>query len=212
MVRVSMANYPVSSPFRPPEECAAQVARLRRWTFLLASAAALVLIAAVASVVLWVNVIGDSPDSATGEADSPADAKPQPVAAPSFPADRTAHLLDALGGLSGAHLSQSSLNLDLLAEAVEKKIKPKEEGEKLLATMEDLMNEVDGYLKELKDAGLDAADQQAVERFCKVSAALRGQAAALRAYWKSGAQPERTAYETARQQALDALHELTQKQ
>jgi hypothetical protein len=209
MARAAMTNYPVSSPFLPSQEQAAQTARLRRWTFLLLGAAALLVILTAASIVLWFNLANTTPVADDADGTSPAKRTLPAPAATALPAAR---LLDALGGLSGAHLSQSSLNLDLLADGVEKNVYTKDEGEKLLATLEDMMKQVDGYLQELRDAKLDPADEQAIERIRKVSGALRAQAVALRAYWKSGTPTERTRYETAREQALDALHELSQKQ
>jgi hypothetical protein len=236
-------DYPVSTPYRPPEQLAVQLARLKRWTLALGGAGLVLLVGAAAGAVFWwqaladhgkettptqtatVPAAGTAPAPAAPVPSAPSQTSPQPTEppkeatqkraapppgapSPKTPAAGFEHLLDALGGLSGAHLSQTLLNLRLVADAVEKQIYTKEEGEKILVSLVDLMDQVDDYLKDLQELDLKAEEKQTIKRIQKVSDALRRQVAALRAYWQTGGAEQLTAYRAARQAALEALDDL----
>ena len=207
MARDANAGYPVGTPFRAPSDSSTQLVRLRRWALALFVAAALFLVTAVAAGVFLFNVAARAQERPPDEEAPKAETRKS-----SPPEARAERLLEALGGLSAAHLYQSFLNLGLLADSVEGDVYTRAEAEKMLSTMLGLMDQVDDHLQSLKDAGLDRDDQRSVENLRKVSTALRAQAEALRAYWKTDGKDEESRYHAAREEAWAALRALMKKQ
>ena len=109
-----------------------------------------------------------------------------------------AGFLEALGGLSAAHLYQSHLNLGLLADGVESETYTIEEAQKNLKSVVELMTQVDGQLAKITKTGLDAADQASIKEIQAIAALLHLQADSLKAYWASGERDEAEQFQRAR--------------
>jgi len=124
------------------------------------------------------------------------------------------NLLDAVGGLIGAHLHQGYLNIGLLADAQENDIYSPEDAKKVLTNVTSLLDNVDQQIARLTDAGLDDEDRKKLELARKVSAQLRTQAKELRAYWdtpdkdREAKKEHETKYFKAREEAWSGIKEL----
>jgi hypothetical protein len=195
-------TYPRSLPFQPPQTTPASPlsappphwtgALLRHWRreWLFAGAAAL-LLAMVATTVVVANRGNRSPGAETAP-----------------PHASNERLLETLGGLSAAHLYQSYLNIGMLADAVEKETYTQSQAEEMLATVVGLMATVDKQLDRLAKNDLSAEDKQDVERIRSLSALLRVQVVALRAYWSTGSAQQAARYHDAREKAWQGLSEV----
>jgi hypothetical protein len=150
---------------------------------------AIVLLAVVAATVVIANRSGKPPTPAT----------------PLAPNER---LLETLGGLSAAHLYQSYLNIGLLADAVDNKTYTQAQALEMLTTVVGLMNTVDKQLDRLAKNDLSADDKRDVERIRSISALLRVQVVALRAYWSTGSAQQAVRYHEARDKAWQGLSEV----
>jgi hypothetical protein len=123
-------------------------------------------------------------------------------------------LLDAVGGLLGAHLHQGYLNIGLLADAQENDIYSPEDAKKVLSTITGLLDNVDGQIAKLTEANLGDADRKQLELARKVGTQLRTQAKELRAYWdtpdkdKEVKKDHETKYFKAREEAWSGIKEL----
>jgi hypothetical protein len=209
MTRLSALNYPVGTPFHaatpPPVDPAA---RLRRWTWGLLGAAGLLLIVTMTAGFVWSHQGQRAPAPAPAKESVAATETPPPAPQPRI---RAALLLDVLGGLSGAHLCQTFFTLGMLEDGVEDQTYTKAEADKTLSRTLLLMNQVDGYLEKLKDAGLSSGDLRAVARIQQVSSSLRAQATALRAYWRDGEKTHAERCRAARERAWIEICELQGK-
>jgi hypothetical protein len=213
MTRAPNAPYPVSAPYQGPEQIAAEAARLKRWTLALFAAAAALLVAMVALGVFWANLPSRTDPAPAAEQTGKEAPPPAPAVDTSAKARRQVdRLLDALGGLSGAHLYQSFLTIGTLADGVEAETYTPEQAEKMLAVSLGIMDQVDQYLKKLRASDLDPDDQQAVDRVRKLSAALQKEASALRVYWKSENEEDRDTFQEARDAAWAELREMLRGQ
>src|SRR5262245_44517603 len=213
-------HYPRATPYHSTEELAAQTVRLRRWTYRLIAAAAGLVVLSVAAVVFVKNqanagvatpggaaaeiAVAPPPSSNSAEPAPVKETKPKaPAAAPTFP--QRDRFLEALGGLSAAHLYQSYLNIGMLADGVESEAYTVQEAEKLLTSVIDLMNRVDAQLVKIGQTGLDGDDQASLERIKSVSALLRLQTRTLQTYWASGEKTQAERYHRAREAAWTGL-------
>jgi hypothetical protein len=133
----------------------------------------------------------------------PANARPDAVVAKD-PAQK-ASFLEALGGLSVAHLYQTHLNIGLLADGVESETYTVEEAEKNLKSVIDLMKMVDGQLANVSKSGIDAEDQESIRDLQAIAALLHLQTTALRAYWADGDMEQAANYHKARKGAWQGL-------
>jgi hypothetical protein len=202
-----VTDYPVSAPFHAAPQAEAQVARLRRWTYALLGAAGVLLLTMAAAGVFWFDAAGRRDEDAPAREEAPArdDAAREAAAAAQRRVDK---LLDALGGMGGSHLYQSFINLELLADSVDGAVYTKDEARQKLTVMLGMMKQVDQHLQKLKDVGLPPDEQAAVDATRKLSAALRREAEALRAFWKTGGVEEEAQYQAAHDEALAALSAL----
>lgn len=208
-------------PFQPPpprdhEAC------LRRWTWRLAGTAAGLLVVSVAVFTFWSNQ-GTAPAPSSGPPSEKVSPSPgsaaQPVAASTSKepalsnvkgtdAAQRDRFLEALGSLSAAHLYQSYLNIGLIADGVENETYSRNEGANLLATVQNLLGQVETGLQRVAQTGLDRDDQQALDRVRQVTTHLREQATALLAYWAGGEMDQVSRYRAARALAWDELQSL----
>jgi hypothetical protein len=143
--------------------------------------------------------------SLPGEGKSVAPAKPAGVV--TSPAQREA-FLEALGGLSAAHLYQTYLNIGLLADGVESKAYTLDEAKSTLATVLDFMDQVEGKLTKLDRGGLEADDLEALDRIKATTNLLRLQAKTLLAFWTTSTQEQADQYQQARKAALAGLNKV----
>jgi len=125
--------------------------------------------------------------------------------------DRT---LEALGGLTGAHLYQSYLNIGFLADAAENEVYSLAEARKLLTTVVSLIDTVERQLVRLPEAALDADDARKLARIRQVVVLLRTQTQELRACWdtpetqKATRQGREARFHKAREDAWAGIQEL----
>src|SRR5262245_49106292 len=169
-------SYPRSLPYSPPQPPpTAPEVRLWRWTLLLVGSTAALLIALIVAGFLMWNRGGRRPDPAKSApartwARDPTptrDARPLPPAPPIKPtpepppeASKSAdRLVEALGGLTAAHLYQAHLNIGLLADSVESRVYTLAEAKKLLETLTSLLDTVDRQLTRVGEQELKPEDQ-----------------------------------------------------
>jgi hypothetical protein len=117
-------------------------------------------------------------------------------------------LLEAVGGLSVAHLYQSYLNIGLLADAVESETYSDKEAMPFLQKIQELLAGVDKHLDRINKIKLEADDHKALQRLRTISGHLQRQTASLLAYWKAGDEATATRYHEARNQAWGQLKEM----
>jgi hypothetical protein len=136
-------------------------------------------------------------------------APPNEPAAP--PADRS---LEAIGGLSAAHLYQTYLNLGMLADATENDVYSESEAKNLLKTVSALMDKVDIQLGRVLESSTDPEDKKKLEQVRDLTKLLRAQARELRAYWDTpekdtaGKKEHETKFHKAREEAWAGIKEL----
>ncbi|MCI0456665.1 MAG: hypothetical protein L0Z62_06760 [Gemmataceae bacterium] len=221
MRQTSSNSYPRATPYRSPQPTSK--APEPRGTFLHTLAAALGLVVVTAAGTLLVVRSTEPPVPLAPPNDPPAVAKerpnerpPPPLPSASKPAPAPAkakrpeqeRFLQALGGLSAAHVYQSYLNIGLLADGVESEAHTKAEAEQMLATVAAMIDLVDRQLDKVGELGLEADDQQSVERIQELTVLLRRQASALRSYWASGDEEHITRYHEARETTWNTLSKL----
>jgi hypothetical protein len=208
-------TYPTALPLRSSDELDAQArelrrlqddlsalaARLRRWTVRLIIAATVVALVSAGAVAYALNGAPAGRIAPVADPEAPQDSVLKSVQ----PAGAQADLLEALGSLSVAHLYQSHLNIGLLADGVESKTSTIAEAEESLKPVLDLMAQVDASLAKIAKSELDAEDRRAVQQIQAVSALLRLQADALRAYWANGEMPQASDFQEARKASWQGL-------
>jgi len=122
--------------------------------------------------------------------------------------------LEAMGGLTAAHLYQSYLNIGMLADAAENDVYSTDDAKKLLTTILAWMDNVDGQLVRLADANLEPDDQKRVTQVRQLTTLLRAQAKELRAYWEApesdaeGRKEHEMKFHKAREAAWNGIREL----
>jgi hypothetical protein len=225
-------QYPRALPYRSAEERVTKQAPSRRCTVLrLTAAAGLVVLSAAAGAFVMSQLHGGEaptapappPPVAVARPSKPSEAtlasvlraaetKDRTIArdaatiAPGLKASSTQEtFLEALGGLSAAHLYQSYLNIGLIADSVEAETQSREEAEKMLQTVVDLMGVVEKQLARLSQTDLGAEDRAALERIKTVSGLLSTQADQLRVYWADQDTAQAREYHETRRAAWDAL-------
>jgi hypothetical protein len=201
MPNTNNRSYPRGIPFRQSVN-QPQAAPRSRILPLGLGALALVVVTA-AGTMLLLNLTASRPQAAAPSDDSPPaetrkpESKPSKVA-PLAKSERERYLA-ALGLLSAAQVYQTYLNIGLLADGVESGAYSKAEAEEMLATVAGLLNQMDRQLDKISDTGLDAEDQQNVERIQTLTVLLRRQASALRAYWATGEREQIDRYHQTRE-------------
>lgn len=185
------------------KELAEKAAGLRRWTGRLIGAATLAVALTAGVIAYSLNRVGVAPRAPAKEPVSPAAAitPPQesippvapklaplvlPANAQAKPVSVKTDFLEALGSLSATHLYQSHLNIGLLADGVESGTYTSAEAEESLKPVLDMMKQVEMRLAKLAKGEVNAEDRRSIEQIQAVSALLRLQADALRAYWATG--------------------------
>lgn len=223
--------YPRALPFQPPPELEVHAARLTRWTLFLAFAVAFLMLAGIGAY-LFLNSrmrsANEAPENSQAENAKPAPEKPaspqapkldlanlstQPSkptspAPPALDAKHRERFLEALGGLSAAHLYQSYLNIGLVADAVENEAYSKSDAAGLLQTIGELVTLVDNHLNRLSQVGLDSEDQQAIDRIRSLAALLRVQSNSLLGYWATGDMDHVDRYHLTRERTWTALKDM----
>jgi hypothetical protein len=138
--------------------------------------------------------------------------QPKPNLAPTrvrpLPAPPQEMLLEALGGLTAAHLYQTYLNIGLLADGVEGEIYTPADARKLLATVIGLMDTVDKQLARLPEESLKAEERKALLRIRSLSVLLRTQIKEVRTYWETNDKEHAKRFHKAREEAWTGLKEL----
>jgi hypothetical protein len=211
-------TYPTALPLRSSDELdaqarklrrlqddlSAQAARLRRWTGRLIIAATVV---ALASAGVVAYSLSRTPAGRIAPGTDPEPLRDSALKSVQ-PAGTQADVLEALGSLSVAHLYQSHLNIGLLADGVESKTYTVAEAEESLVPVLDLMAQTDARLAKIAKSDLDAEDRRAIQQIQAVSALLRLQAGALRAYWASGEMQQASDFQEARTASWQGLEKV----
>lgn len=201
----------------------AQSAQLRRWAYYLVAGAAGVLILSVAAVLFAMYQTGrvTAPAAAVNNTDpakeaaplkaapgvSAKDVKPAASAGTKALAGPTHHefFLEAMGGLSAAHLYQTYLNIGLLADGVESEAYSVAEAKKNLAVVTNFMDLVEDKLAKVEKVGLEPDDHDSLARIKTVADLLRLQSKALTTYWDGGMPEQAEQYQLARKTAWTGL-------
>jgi hypothetical protein len=218
-------SYPRSIPFQPPQAPLppAPPARLWRWTLLLLGSTGVIAVALVVAGILTLQHAGrrpeppqPPPETAGGGARDPVPHPERnnpaaPLAEPVKSADtsrQTDRLLEALGGLTAAHLYQTYLNIGLLADNTESDVYTIAEAKKLLETLTGLLDTVDRQLAKVAEQELRPEDRKALARCRPLVVLLGTQAAELNAYWDTGDKEHTRKFHQAREEAWAGIREL----
>lgn len=237
-------EYPRGTPFKSPGDGAGADAgllearlreiqqretQLQRWMIRVALATVIVVVATVGTGVFFVHrALARSELPPAGKAEPPArDAKPAAPARPpdSLPVPRDPVprepgatprevALEALGGLTAAHLYQSYLNIGMLADAAENEVYGADDAKKLLTTILAWMDNVDQQLVRLAETNLEPDDKKRVTQVRQLTTLLRTQAKELRAYWDvpesdaDGKKDHEMKFHKAREDAWSGIREL----
>ncbi len=188
--------------------------RLRRWNLGLGIVCAVAVLLALACA--WfgfkptqVTPVDETPQIlATSPAPTPTTApvmSAKPQAADDRPKAQKAFFLEALGGLSVAHLYQSHLNIGLLADGVESETYTIEEAERNLKSVVELMKHIETQHVKLMKSGLDREDQDSIREIQVVTKMLHLQIDALRAYWANEDVALANQYHLARKTSWEGL-------
>jgi hypothetical protein len=172
---------------------------LRRWTGRLVGAIVLAALLTAGVIAYSLNRVGVAPPAPAQEPARPAaDIAPPLESAPPITPRAKIDFLEALGSLSATHLYQSHLNIGLLADGVESGTYTVAEAEESLKPVIDMMKQADARLARLAKSELDAEDRRSIQQIQAVSALLRLQADALRAYWATGEMQQAGDFQQAR--------------
>jgi hypothetical protein len=221
MRQTSNHSYPRGTPYRAPQQHPPTAEPRGRLLRSAAAAVALVVITAAATLLI-VNFTAPRPAPLPAERSPVAENSKQAVKLPDpppRPASQPAptargkrsgqeRFLEALGGMSAAHVYQSYLNIGLLADGVESEAYTKAEAEQMLATVAAMIDLVDRQLDKIGELDLEADDQHSVERIQELTVLLRRQASALRSYWASGDAEQIARYHEARETTWTTLGKL----
>ncbi len=136
--------------------------------------------------------------------------EPPPPVRPPLTAAKPAPLAlrEALGGLTGSHLSQAHLNIGLIADAVEKELYTPEQGRKLLDGVADLLAAVGKKMQRLPLDSLPREEHAYLRRATAIEKLLRAQVEALRLYWDSGDKERADQFQKARKETWAELQDL----
>ena len=130
---------------------------------------------------------------------------------PGDPDDIPDAVLGSLGGLMGANLHQSYLNIGLLADAVEGQLYTPDDGRNLLAAVSALIDTTETQMKKLPGANLPPDDQKQLDRFRAVIPPLKTQVKELELYWATDSKEHADRFQQARIEAQTALEALVGK-
>jgi hypothetical protein len=136
----------------------------------------------------------------------PGPPKEQGPVAPPQPAP--VELREALGGLTGSHLTQAHLNIGLIADAVEKELYTLAQGRNLLESVASLLETVGKKLQRLPPDTLNDDEHQHLQNARVVETLLRTQVEALRRYWDRDDRNQAEHFQKLRKQTWLALKEL----
>jgi hypothetical protein len=227
-------SYPRSTPYQTPRETAARESRLWLWTWVLVGSTGVTVFVLVAGGIYvlsgsgkrradpeksntpaprtWVRdltpaMIADVEPRPASAPEKPVDPQPEPVkpAAPNLQAER---LLEALGGMTAAHLYQTYLNIGLLADSAESEVYTTAEARKLLETLTSLLGTVDRQLSKIAEQDLRPEDRKPLERTRQIVTLLRTQSNELKAYWDTGDKEHTARFHKAREEAWVGIREL----
>ncbi len=214
-------SYPRAQPYRPSEQDSPGGGPRIKFLHTVVAALGLVVVSAAATLLVVnftaprspVSPQDSTPVAETGkQADKPPAPPPASKPVPPLPAKgkrpERERFLEALGGLSAAHVYQSYLNIGLLADGVESEAYTKAEAEQMLATVASMLDLVDRQLNKVSELDLEADDMQSVERIQELTVLLRRQASALRSYWTTGDEVQITRYHEARETTWGSLSKL----
>jgi hypothetical protein len=131
------------------------------------------------------------------------------------PSEGTSEIPDAvlgsLGGLIGANLHQSYLNIGFLADAVEGQLYTADEGLALLAAVSALIDTTEEQINKLPADSLAPDDQRCLEGFRAVVGPLKVQVKELRLLWETDKKAHAERFQQARSKAQFALEALVRK-
>jgi hypothetical protein len=130
---------------------------------------------------------------------------PLPMPAAAVPADR---LIEAVGGLTAAHLYQTYLNIGFLADATEGDVYSQADAKKLLETVTGIVDAVEKQLDRITEAGLKAEDQKALQDTRRLLTPMRTQIKELQAYWETGEKEHATLFHKAREETWAGIKSL----
>lgn len=117
-------------------------------------------------------------------------------------------VVEALGGLTAAHLYQTYLNIGLLADAVEGEVYETAAAKKMLATVAGLTAAVEVQLAVMGKLPLKDDEKITVEQARQITTLLSAQARELRAYWDTGEKEHTARFHKARQEAWAGIKSL----
>jgi hypothetical protein len=229
--------YPRGIPFRAPDNPAIREMRLRRWTYGLLAAGAVLVVIATASGVLWVKSwklrpsavpvapCGEKAAAPPKQANSRSPAQEASSSSTPRPKEREANaamtapiiatspaqralLLQSLAVATVGHLYEGHVTLGLLADGVDNETYEKKTASTLLDGALHTLHLVDGQLGKLAASELDTEDREDIEHVRKLSRLLEAQAKALKSYWATPTKELRAKYDEARTAAWKGIRPL----
>jgi hypothetical protein len=119
-------------------------------------------------------------------------------------------LLDVLGGLSGAHLYQSYLNIGFLHDGIEGELYTLQQARGWLASVDRTLEAVDQQMERIPAARLEPAERKRVARVRALAALLRTQVRELRLYWENDEEEHKQRYHKAREESWAGIQALVE--
>jgi hypothetical protein len=120
-------------------------------------------------------------------------------------------VLGPLGGLIGANLHQSYLNIGFLADAVEGQLYSDEEALSLLAAVSALIDTTSEQIDKLPADALPPDDRHCIEQFRAVVGPMKVQVKELRLHWETDKKAHAQRFQQARSKAQAALEALVRR-
>ena len=193
---------------------------MRRWTFLMIGGTLLVAGGFVGIQIYLMKSSTKTHDEGAGKTPAPAWAtqtplsRPHPVSPPVLdtPAksDPQETMLDAISGLTRAHLSQTFLNIGLLADAAEKQVYSFADSNNLLDEINNFIDEVERQFIQLPPSLFKSEeDRKYMEQARTVTTLLRAETKELKAYWAAGDMEHADRFQKAREEAGSGIEKLT---
>jgi hypothetical protein len=208
-----------STPTSSATDLAAHSTHMRRWTFLMIGGT-LLLAGGFVGVQIYLmksssrtrdEGAGKTPPAWTNQTPlSRSHPVPTPVVDTPSKSDPHETMLDAISGLTRAHLSQTYLNIGLLADAAEKQVYSFVDANNLLDEINNFIDEVERQFIQLPPSLFKTEeDRKYMEQARSVTTLLRAETKELKAYWATGDVEHAARFQKAREEAGAGIEKLT---
>ena len=209
-----------STPINSTTHLTVQGTRMRRWTFLMIGGTLLLAGGFVGVQIYLMKSSSRTRDEGAEKTSPPAWTTqtspsrphqiPPPVVDVPSKSDPQETMLDAISGLTRAHLSQTFLNIGLLADAAEKQVYSFADSNNLLDEINNFIDEVERQFIQLPPSLFKSEeDRKYMEQARTVTTLLRAETKELKAYWATDEEEHAARFQKAREEAGAGIEKLT---